>query len=473
MVAVEPQSYYSAAQSCYNLSRDFQTAFNPLQTALLETGGMAGGYQAAKAWATSYDQRALAVVMAATDFARATQRLGDVFIACGYNWDWKNYAANRDPNKGAGPMRPSSIPTDLPYPPTAITGVVTSKKNGNGLETDYPELLEKATAKVAGGEIPDGNTDRLARAATAWRTFAAHDTVNNAANTLRTLQHVLSFLDAPDISNLNGHIDTLAKGVKEIQLASNDISKSVEAHNIALTAFRSEVNTQVTAIIVGSAISIGVIAVSIVGGTRAATAGASIESAATSIASLAGSFLSTLAGISFSAEAVSTAALVAITGLTLATVAGDDAQSKSPHTQPSQAADPAAKPSGTPETIRPQDDDETTRGKARENEAADVLARGGYEVEHGPKVAGDKNPDYRIEGEIFDAYSPSTDNVRNIGANIEKKVADGQTDRIVLNLADSNATPEAVGKQLRDWPVPGLKEVIVVDKAGNIVPIYP
>jgi|GEM_PF-3776583 len=82
-----------------------------------------------------------------------------------------------------------------------------------------------------------------------------------------------------------------------------------------------------------------------------------------------------------------------------------------------------------------RDNAETIRGRTRENEAAQTLAKNGYDVEQRPKVPGGKEPDYRIEGEIFDCYSPEYGKpVRGIGSVIERKVQKGQADRIVLNL---------------------------------------
>jgi len=69
-----------------------------------------------------------------------------------------------------------------------------------------------------------------------------------------------------------------------------------------------------------------------------------------------------------------------------------------------------------------------------ENESATTLARQGYDIEQNPTVPGDKNPDHHIEGQIFDNYAPSSDSARNIADNIERKVVNGQTDRVVLNL---------------------------------------
>lgn len=144
------------------------------------------------------------------------------------------------------------------------------------------------------------------------------------------------------------------------------------------------------------------------------------------------------------------------------------------HTQPSGDPDPNAEPDGRPTRVREQDDAETQRGHQRENESAATLARQGYDIEQNPTVPGNKNPDYRIEGQIFDNYAPSGGNARNIATNIDDdKVTSGQADRIVLNLADSAVDLNAMRTQLRDWPINGLKEIIVIDKQGNVLHFYP
>jgi hypothetical protein len=141
---------------------------------------------------------------------------------------------------------------------------------------------------------------------------------------------------------------------------------------------------------------------------------------------------------------------------------------------PSRSPDPNAKPIGPPARPKKGDDPATVDGLAGENEAAIDLARGGYEIEQNPVVPGGKNPDYRIEGKIFDAYTPTTANPRNIWSNIQRgKIETGQTERIVLNLKNNDVDLEALRAQFRDWPMQGLKEMIVIDKQGNIQHFLP
>jgi hypothetical protein len=144
------------------------------------------------------------------------------------------------------------------------------------------------------------------------------------------------------------------------------------------------------------------------------------------------------------------------------------------HTQPSRMPDPNAAPGGRPTNIPRGADPETARSLERENESATTLQRAGYDAYQNPDpLPNGKKPDYRIEGEIFDNYAPRTGNARNIASEMAEKVKSEQTERVVLNLTDSPVDLEAMRAQLHDWPVNGLREVIAIDKQGNILHLYP
>ncbi|MFB8278726.1 hypothetical protein [Nocardia colli] len=261
MGSISPQSYESAAKECYDLSKKFQTVYNAMQSILLETSAMAGGYQAVKIWSTAYDSRAGAMTMVATNFARALQHFGDVLTAAGYNWKCAEYKANRDPSKGAPPSLPSGFPSELPYGPGIVTGVASSGTYSNGLETDWTELQNKVTALTSGGEIPDGDTDKLARAATAWKTFTNSDPVYSGAGRLRIVVGDGLKLgygsNTRDIPNLVGHLRTLADVCSAIEAAARDIAAAVDTHQVALAKMRYDMNTQYTIVAVVTAIQIG------------------------------------------------------------------------------------------------------------------------------------------------------------------------------------------------------------------------
>ncbi|MEE6260177.1 MULTISPECIES: CdiA C-terminal domain-containing protein [Plantactinospora] len=126
------------------------------------------------------------------------------------------------------------------------------------------------------------------------------------------------------------------------------------------------------------------------------------------------------------------------------------------------------------------------RSLERENECADVLADRGYHVHQNPsrrEVAearaqtGDrgnpgKDPDYLVEGHVFDCYAPGeTKSVRGVWSGVRDKVEDGQTERVVLNLGDWRGDLDALRKQFDDWPVDNLKELVALTPTGKLVKI--
>lgn len=152
---------------------------------------------------------------------------------------------------------------------------------------------------------------------------------------------------------------------------------------------------------------------------------------------------------------------------------GAQAAAEVRRTLPSSEPDPSATPRGTPTKRNPKDQAASSvRGYGRENESAQTLARNGYDVEQNPVVDGPKRPDYRIEGEIFDNYAPSTPRPRNIWKEVVRKVDEEQTERVVLNLDDSPVDLDALTAQFAAWPIEGLQEVLVV-RGEQVIHFYP
>lgn len=127
---------------------------------------------------------------------------------------------------------------------------------------------------------------------------------------------------------------------------------------------------------------------------------------------------------------------------------------------------------GTKTKIPAKADPETVRSLTRENDGAQILADSGFHVEQNPVLLNtNKKPDYKINGEVFDCYSPSGSSVTNMHGKVERKILEEQTESVVINMADTSATFEAVKKQFMDWPIPGLKKIIVIDQFGKITRI--
>jgi hypothetical protein len=140
-------------------------------------------------------------------------------------------------------------------------------------------------------------------------------------------------------------------------------------------------------------------------------------------------------------------------------------------TTPSGKPDPSRKPRGPRTNAHPER--KKDRPLRRENESADTLAERGYDVEQNPPPRPNgREPDYRIEGEYFDCYAPSSKNLDNIRDEVSGKVKEGQADRIILNLDDCARSTDEIRAVLERKPVADLKEILVV-KDGKVVPFYP
>jgi hypothetical protein len=143
----------------------------------------------------------------------------------------------------------------------------------------------------------------------------------------------------------------------------------------------------------------------------------------------------------------------------------------SDHTVPS--GKQGGKPEGTRTPVNDRMKAENIRSLSRENESAQILAASGYRIQQNPpQLANGKHPDYLIEGKIFDHYSPSKANPYSIANHIEDKIREGQTERVVLHLDDSAVSLDQLRAVLRQDPIGGLKEIIVI-KEGKIIQFYP
>ena len=139
--------------------------------------------------------------------------------------------------------------------------------------------------------------------------------------------------------------------------------------------------------------------------------------------------------------------------------------------RPSGAPDPGNKPRGVPTPAHPTR--AVNRPHRRENESAETLARHGYDVVQnpGPKPNGRK-PDYQVEGQYFDCYSPGTTRLDQIRKGIHRKIEDGQATRVILNLDDCLRSVDEIEEFLRRRPIAGLEQILIV-KNDAVIPFYP
>ncbi len=342
-------------------------------------------------------------------------------------------------------------------------------------------------------DIPDGNTDKLATASKAWLDFMYAKAVDQAG---RDITNVLGALeqDNPALEpGLTDQLTTLSGAAYKIWAAAQQLSNDCLDHKDPLDNLRVRIKDAINQLEIATGIGL---AVTVFADVITAGIGLLVLDAVT-VAAEAKLFDQAAETITEAVQSVDvdqtlTAAAQQADALTNTSRSIDEVASLTPEeieaeasgaegantTKASHQPNSSLEPTGPRAKIRDNDDDETRRSLQRENDSADILAKNGYETEQSHQTIGsdgvdpNKNPDYRIEGKIFDNYAPSSSNARNIASNMQEKVDGEQTQRIVLNLQDSNVTMDTMRKQLNDWPISGLKEVIAIDQSGNVVPLY-
>ncbi|WP_220139261.1 hypothetical protein [Nocardia sp. GTS18] len=446
MASIAPKSYTDAAKECYALANEFKTVYNVLQSILIETGGMAGAYDAVNAWSKSYDGRGGAMTVVAPYFVRSLQHMGDILTASGYNWAVSEYKANRDPKKGDPPARPT-LPTERAYGSFAVLGIAASKANSSGLECDIPGLYERVTANVTGGQIPDGDTDKLATAASKWKTFAASTPVTDASLRLKVtaagLQRAYGST-AKDIPNLVEHLGSLTACAREIETAARDIAAAVDAHSVALTKMRKDIETNFAGAMVGYAIWIAVNRVKLEKksepfekpeksdgkspNSNNADEDEFLNLATLYIAPPINIFLTVLGGIAFTAAELNTAGISKIVELPILL---DDFDSD-------KGRDTAV--------VRGTIDESASSFNAAERRIAELLADEGKNVTAIPRGA-ERTPDALVDGvpTEFKSLEPGASNVTVKNA---LKSARGQADDAIIDGRGSGLTQDEAQRGL-------------------------
>jgi hypothetical protein len=155
---------------------------------------------------------------------------------------------------------------------------------------------------------------------------------------------------------------------------------------------------------------------------------------------------------------------------------------------------PTGAPGGTPtgfpvrisRKLQLDDKSDNRRSAERENEAAVIMANQGFRVQQRPTkpqvadaraATGDigsptKDPDYLLEGRVFDCYAPKeAKSAYGIWRVAKEKVDDLQTQRVVLNLKDWRGDLAGLRQQFADWPIENFKELKAILPDGKVVQI--
>lgn len=225
---VDPDTYYSVGRDLFKLAGDMYDAFHASATTLADTGAMAGSDDAGTAWASSYDQRAAEVLGAVNDLTLALENYGGVVIQAGYNHAMAEYNATPG-NRGAPPAKPPE--------PASVAGVLSAPPSaggpGKGLLDDGLGLLEKV-----GVPIPDGDTDKVDKAAQAWNQVATAHQTTAVVKSLEASEHRFSDTKSPEVEYIAKDLRELRDAADAILGGCGELSQSCKEYKSALDDLR-------------------------------------------------------------------------------------------------------------------------------------------------------------------------------------------------------------------------------------------
>lgn len=245
---VDWQTFYEAAAQCHELAQDPRAADKPVHDAVKgECAGMAGDAPGCKQWGEKYDQVALDTMQTCTHLADALTNFGYALYAMGYHYG-QEPGGIRAPRPTIHAMSEHKVA----IPPSTAD-------NGHGIKRDdsvgVEELFDAVLAKVGEefGKLPNGDTDKLDKASSVWKTFAEHETITGAAARIQSIRSLFdNTVDPENLPKIHAHLDTLHGGATQLAAATSSIAAPVtEFHTGTVdvrAAFETALKTALVAI---------------------------------------------------------------------------------------------------------------------------------------------------------------------------------------------------------------------------------
>lgn len=229
---VDTEQFYAVGQSLFDNATKMYDAFAVNITMLGETGEMAGTDDAGTAWAASYDARVADVLGAVNDLNQAMENYGGVVIQVGYNHAVAEH--NATPNN-------SSPPPALP--PTPVSGSQTlsvppsAGGSSEGLFDSAIGLVEQV-----GVPIPNGDTDKLDKAAAAWDRLATVYQTTTVVEALDVQGRIFSDSKTPEDDYIAKDIGELRTAARAILDGCAELAQSCRDYKTHLQELRDELS---------------------------------------------------------------------------------------------------------------------------------------------------------------------------------------------------------------------------------------
>lgn len=226
---VDPKGYYQAATNCFDAAEALRDSFLYVFRELSNCGAMAGLDEDGKAWATSYDTSAYQMVSFFSEVHSTLNAYGSALNDLGFNHAQADSTLQGTPQ----PQRPADRGTPV-FGPFSIPA--SAGGSGKGVIDESIGLLSEI-----GVPVPDGDTDKLVKAADAWDRLGTIYQNTNAKDKITIAAGLFDNMTAPDAIQAAQDLKSLESSIAQLLNSCKAIAKSCTDYSNALKELRDEI----------------------------------------------------------------------------------------------------------------------------------------------------------------------------------------------------------------------------------------
>ncbi|ANI38125.1 hypothetical protein [Mycolicibacterium vaccae] len=225
---VDPDTFYAVGKGLFEKAGKLYDAFNVNVAVLGDTAAMAGTDDTGAAWAASYDQRVGEILAAVNDLTQALENYGGVVFQAGYNHAVAEHNATPG-NGGPAPVKPQE--------PVSSAGILSAPPSAGGPGAgllDNVGLLQQV-----GVPVPDGDTDKVSKAADAWDRLATVYQTTTVAEGLGVDARAFRETRSPEVEYLVSDLEALQRATSAVLDGCAELAQSCRDYKAALDDLRT------------------------------------------------------------------------------------------------------------------------------------------------------------------------------------------------------------------------------------------
>lgn len=226
---VDTETFYAVGKGLFEKAGKLYDAFNVNVSILRGTGAMAGTDESGAAWETSYDERAVEVLGTANDLIKAMENYGGVIIQAGYNHAVAEHNATTG-GQGAAPTKPPE--------PASAAGVLSTPPSAGGPGRGLVDTV--GLMQQVGVPVPDGDTDKVLRAADAWDRMATVYQTTSIAEGLGVDARAFRDTRSPEVEFIVRDLEELRDATSSVLNGCAELAQSCTDYESALGDLRTQ-----------------------------------------------------------------------------------------------------------------------------------------------------------------------------------------------------------------------------------------